>query len=137
MNISSLCFLWRILNLYLSIKFKTFSYCSLKFSFISIDNFVKKKNIKKIDFIKIDVEGHEYNVLQGAIKTINKFRPIIIFEFNEITKALSKYSYKDYAYLIKKINYRIFGLKYGWSDILCPIQSLKNTQKISDLVIMK
>lgn len=33
-----------------------------------------------VDFIKIDVEGGELWVLQGAIETIKKYRPIIIFE---------------------------------------------------------
>ncbi len=33
-----------------------------------------------IDFIKIDVEGGELQVLQGAMETITKWKPIIIFE---------------------------------------------------------
>ncbi|MCR6638472.1 MAG: FkbM family methyltransferase [Sporocytophaga sp.] len=34
----------------------------------------------KIDFIKIDVEGGEFQVLKGAVDSITKFKPIIIFE---------------------------------------------------------
>ena len=37
-------------------------------------------NHARLDFIKIDVEGCEYNVIQGASKLIEKFHPIIIFE---------------------------------------------------------
>jgi FkbM family methyltransferase len=33
-----------------------------------------------VDFIKIDVEGYEYYVLRGAIKTILKWKPVIIVE---------------------------------------------------------
>ncbi len=35
----------------------------------------------KVDFIKIDVEGAEHLVLKGSKKTIQRCRPIIIFEF--------------------------------------------------------
>lgn len=48
---------------------------SSEFRSISIDDFVKKKNIPKIDFIKLDVEGSEENVLKGATETIKKFKP--------------------------------------------------------------
>ncbi len=34
-----------------------------------------------IDFVKIDVEGAEFGVLKGGIKTINRCKPTIIFEF--------------------------------------------------------
>ena len=35
-----------------------------------------------VDLIKIDVEGHEYRVLKGAKKTIDKCSPTIIIEVN-------------------------------------------------------
>ncbi|HET6992080.1 MAG TPA: FkbM family methyltransferase, partial [Bacteroidia bacterium] len=34
----------------------------------------------RIDFIKIDVEGYEYHVLQGAEKTIENSRPVFFIE---------------------------------------------------------
>ena len=41
----------------------------------SIDNYVKTQNIKKIDFIKLDIEGAELECLKGAKETISKFQP--------------------------------------------------------------
>ncbi len=35
----------------------------------------------KIDFIKIDVEGAELGVLQGAVQLLKKDKPIVVFEF--------------------------------------------------------
>lgn len=42
------------------------------------------KGIKNIRLIKVDVEGMELNVFQGAFKTISENKPFIIFEQNEI-----------------------------------------------------
>lgn len=43
---------------------------------VSIDDFVRqRKEIKKIDFIKMDIEGAEPEALKGAIETIKKFKP--------------------------------------------------------------
>ena len=42
---------------------------------LSIDDFVNNNNIKKIDFIKMDIEGAELLALEGAIETIKRFKP--------------------------------------------------------------
>ena len=39
----------------------------------SIDDFVKKRSLKRIDFIKMDIEGAEIEVLKGAEKALRKF----------------------------------------------------------------
>jgi hypothetical protein len=41
------------------------------------------QEIQKIDFLKIDVEGFEPQVLEGAISVIQKFRPIVFRFFTE------------------------------------------------------
>ena len=38
--------------------------------------------LKKCDFIKVDTDGFDCEVLRGAIKTIEKFKPTIIFEYH-------------------------------------------------------
>jgi FkbM family methyltransferase len=45
---------------------------------ISIDEFKSSRNIKKLDFIKIDAEGAELKVLRGAKNTFLQDRPIAI-----------------------------------------------------------
>ncbi len=44
-----------------------------------LDNIIPEST--KIDFIKIDVEGAEYGVLKGGLKTIQRNKPVIVFEF--------------------------------------------------------
>ena len=47
----------------------------VKMNSITVDKFVSDNNIKRIDYIKMDVEGAEYSILEGAKETIKKFRP--------------------------------------------------------------
>jgi FkbM family methyltransferase len=47
---------------------------------ITIDDLIKKLRIKKLDFIKMDIEGAEILALEGAKNTIKKFLPTIAME---------------------------------------------------------
>jgi FkbM family methyltransferase len=47
----------------------------------TIDNLFYDKNID-VNFIKIDTEGYEYYILQGGLKTIKKYKPLIQIEWN-------------------------------------------------------
>ncbi len=44
----------------------------------SVDAFVKEKGMNRLDFIKIDVEGAEYDTLLGASQTLQNLRPVCI-----------------------------------------------------------
>lgn len=79
---------------------------------ISIDAFLPA--LTKLDFIKIDVEGFENRVLEGAVHTIQRFKPTIyieIFEenFNGVNQWLTSHGYEivkqyyatDYIYVHK------------------------------------
>lgn len=48
----------------------------------ALDVWVTKNKLKSVDFLKIDVEGAELQVLEGAKKTIAKFKPLVVMEFN-------------------------------------------------------
>ncbi len=45
---------------------------------ISLDEFVKKNNISRVDFIKADIEGAERLMLQGAQNTLSRFAPRLV-----------------------------------------------------------
>jgi len=47
------------------------------------DDFFKEADIHRLDLIKIDVEGHETQVILGLKNTIAKHKPIVIFEWND------------------------------------------------------
>jgi len=64
---------------------------------ITIDEFIKRKDIKKIDCITLDVEGLEKAVLEGAENCIKEFKPTLAIsiyhstaDFYEIPFLLNK-----------------------------------------------
>jgi FkbM family methyltransferase len=47
-----------------------------------IDEYLKRTGVDRIDFIKVDVEGFELEVLRGAKQTIERCKPVIYCEVN-------------------------------------------------------
>ena len=67
----------------------------------------------EVGFIKIDVEGHEENVIKGAVRTINKYHPNILVEieerhnkgsFDRVALILEAEEYEGFIYQDRKLN---------------------------------
>ena len=56
---------------------------SMEVESITIDEYSSKHDVKKIDFLKIDVEGHEENVLEGAKRMLAESKDMtLLLEWN-------------------------------------------------------
>ena len=85
---------------------------------LKIDTFSENQNITSIDFMKIDVEGNELNVLKGAEKMFknNKIK-IVQFEFGHAARA-SRTLLLDFFNFFDKYNFEIFTvMPYGLNRI--------------------
>ena len=76
---------------------------------VSLDNFCEQKVIKRLDFIKIDTDGYEFEVLKGAQKVISKFSPIIIFEVGIYVMEERNIDFSDYLRFFGPLNYSLFN----------------------------
>lgn len=77
----------------------------------TLDAYCEKNNIKHIDFLKIDVEGHEFAVLQGATNVLKQQAvDYIQFEFSGAT-ALSRVFLKDFIDLLNTYNYDLYRVR--------------------------
>lgn len=79
-----------------------------KLSTVTIDDFVKRRNLECVDFMKMDIEGSEENALLGGRETISKCSPkLAISVYHKTT------DFENIPRLIKSINsnYR-FALKH-------------------------
>ena len=81
--------------------------------FLTLDYFCEKKGIKWIDFIKIDVEGHEVNVLKGGINILKACKPICKIEVNLFTSKIAQKNPKELFDILYSLNYDIYMLESG------------------------
>ncbi len=81
----------------------------------TLDNYVEKNKVDRLDFIKIDVEGSELMVFQGGIGTINRFRPVILCELADIRTHSLGYDSKLIYEFIEKAGYSWYAIteKHG------------------------
>jgi len=76
--------------------------------YISLDYFVDKFKINSVDFIKIDVDGNEKYVLESAIKTLEKFNPIIFLELAPYLYKENNYKFDDLDTIFQRFEYSYF-----------------------------
>jgi FkbM family methyltransferase len=88
---------------------------------ITLDTYLKDKGVRHVDFIKMDVEGGELGVLQGAERTLcDDPRPLIMLEIQDIrTDPWGYAAVAIHDYLIER-NYRCFSIGEDGSLITCP-----------------
>ena len=67
----------------------------------SLDSFCKRKSIKNIDLLKIDTEGHEMQVLNGAKDMLKNDIKFILIEFH-LSKIYKNYDKLKIEEILKK-----------------------------------
>lgn len=68
-------------------------------------------NLPRIDFIKMDVEGYEWNVIKGAKNLLERDRPNIVFEYNPISyDEEEKGSSLEFLRYLKSLGYKLFDV---------------------------
>jgi FkbM family methyltransferase len=89
----------------------------------TIDNYCHQNNIEKIDLLKIDVEGHELDVLMGANHMLKQNRVnLISFEFGGCNIDTRSF-FQDFYYFFKDRGMELFRITP--SSYLHPITSYK------------
>jgi FkbM family methyltransferase len=78
---------------------------------VKLDTWVPAHNLARVDVLKVDVEGAEMLVLEGARETIAKFRPLMLCEAEAGTSATFGYSPADLVSHIEAMGYTTTWLK--------------------------
>ena len=75
----------------------------VKVSAKALDNVLKELHVNRVDWIKIDVKGAEYEALEGLKNTIQQYKPTLIIEvFKENLEKVTKFM-NESNYIVKLI----------------------------------
>jgi FkbM family methyltransferase len=99
---------------------------------VTLDQWSTKNSLDDVAIVKIDVEGHEQGVLEGALALIQRTRPIIAVEL------LQNVDWSFFRRFVETHNYTNFVLDAGcisrrdtlafeprsWNHVLCPLEKV-------------
>jgi FkbM family methyltransferase len=78
-----------------------------------LDDLLAQEPVERLDFIKLDLEGAEELAVRGALETIKRYRPIVMYE--QSAKASSRLGLERQGVwkLLKPLDYRLHLLEEG------------------------
>jgi FkbM family methyltransferase len=80
----------------------------------TLDRLVERAGLRRLDFVKIDVEGGELAVLRGGGATIDKFRPALLLEIEERHISRYQHSAADVVAELTRRGYTMNIWQHGW-----------------------
>ena len=96
-----------------------------------LDDYLSEHQIDRVDFIKLDIEGGEWNALQGMLSTLKKHLPIVMLEIDQVVISNSNHSETDLYAFFNSMGYEPFY--FMENGTLSPIRE----KKVSKNVVFK
>jgi len=91
----------------------------IKVPVIKLDDFMEKKGIGKLDILRMDVEGYEVEILEGAKELIKKFQPNIQIEVHlarlgpkntkKVLEMFENAGYKNVYFIARELDFAFVG----------------------------
>ena len=78
---------------------------------LKLDTFIKIRDIKKVDFVKIDVDGNELEVLKGADFLLKNFKPVIMLELAPYVFHANPKEFDQILFLLWSYGYDLVDLR--------------------------
>jgi FkbM family methyltransferase len=91
----------------------------------SLDSLVAEHRLERIDLIKIDVEGHEAAVLDGAAQTLDRLHPAVIFESGHETAE----ERRRIAGRLDACGYDIVAVLHHYGALICTLGDYRAAEK--------
>jgi FkbM family methyltransferase len=89
---------------------KNLNFTTIEVETITLDDVIEDYKLSRVDFIKMDIEGHELSALQGASKSLEKGTiKALSFEFGS-GNINSRTFFRDFWDLLTPFNYQIYRI---------------------------
>jgi FkbM family methyltransferase len=84
---------------------------SVEVDVVTLDQTVKELDLRRLDLLKIDVEGSETAVLQGADEVLRTLRPVVVAEAQDASLRQMGSNVPELLAVLRRHNYevRVFG----------------------------
>lgn len=79
----------------------------------TVDALVQAEGLQRLDFMKVDTEGHDFKVLLGARESLRRFRPHVIFEYHAPYWQQEGFDFSDAERLFEGLNYSLYVVDEG------------------------
>ena len=118
-------------SLFQEVQIDTDNFESETISLVTLDNYVEKNNLLRIDLIKMDIEGAEMNALQGATRSLVQFKPQILMELDEAYLHRAGSSFTEVLDFWNNLNYEVNTIDFdGNINKIENIKQLKKHQNV-------
>lgn len=75
-------------------------------SIITLDEWATQNTLVRLDFVKIDVDGYEIDVVEGGTKTLSKHSPVIMMEFAPYLFEERGRSFSELLRILERLRYK-------------------------------
>jgi|GEM_PF-1221083 len=79
----------------------------------SLDDFIAENPVPKLDVIKLLAQGEEWNVLQGGLRTIERYRPSIFFLYEPSYWQRQGRNLMDAVTFFRGYDYTTYAIEFG------------------------
>lgn len=103
---------------------------SIKIDAIPLSHFILENDLNKIDFIKIDVEGAEYEVIKGMETSLIEYKPTLLVEINNEAQETHGKTSKSLKEYICGFGYDCYEITENGKLIKSPLDRVHNVENV-------
>lgn len=114
-------------SLFLETQIDTDNFESETISLVTLDDYVEKNNLLRIDLIKIDIEGAEMDALLGSQHCLVQFKPQILMELDEDCVHRAGSNLAEVLGFWRNLNYEVNAIDFNGT--VTKVENIKQLKK--------